>query len=65
MQLKGAPAPFFASSLAEDVASTVRQGRAVLLWSDGADVIALLADEGEGAEDVLRFAPRVLPEVAS
>lgn len=37
-------------------------GRACLVWCDGEEVIGVFAQEGEGVDDVLRVAPKVMPQ---
>lgn len=52
-----------AGGVFDSAAVAVGRGLAALVWSDGSDVLALIADQGENASDVRRFAVRALPEV--
>lgn len=40
-------------------------GRPCLIWSDGQDVTCLVGDAGDTPADLLKVAPRLLPEVAA
>lgn len=61
MRLMGASAPDARPVLTE-VADACRAGRAVYLWSDGEDVMAVVADEGDTFEAFAAMAARVAPQ---
>lgn len=65
MQLLGCSAEDAEAAVLATVASALRQGRAALVWSDGDDVTALVADSGESAGDVQAAARRFIPEVCA
>ena len=65
MQLLGASAEEAEAAVFATVAAAVRQGRAALVWSDGDDVTAVVADRGETAGDVQAAARRFIPEVCA
>lgn len=60
--LHGAAAPCY-SVLRPVIEGAAHEGRAFLVFSDGQDVTALIAEAGEGEPDLLRLAARVLPEL--
>lgn len=59
MIVRGAAA-VAAEYLARELAVALFEGRPAFLWSDGVDAILVEAGEGEGAEDVLKFARRAV-----
>lgn len=63
MRLMGAAAPC-AQPLTEEVSEALYAGRAVFLWSDGEDVVALVGDEADEAQVVAKMARRAVVEFA-
>lgn len=64
MQVMGASASDI-EAVTDAVAAAGASHRAALLWSDGHDVVAVIADDGESADDVRQAARRFVPEVAA
>lgn len=64
MQMLGSSAGE-ATEVLDQIARAGRLGLASLLWSDGADLTAIVAEDGDKPTDVRRIARRFLPEVLS
>lgn len=63
MQMHGESAGQAGSCVAPLVAEAFRMGRPCLVWCDGEDITALIGDDGDTADELLKLAPRVLPEI--
>lgn len=64
MRLLGAPADYPAPVL-DEVRRTAAGGRSFFVWSDGEDLVAVVADDGDDAADVQRIVRRHVPEFAA
>lgn len=65
MQLLGCSAEDAEAAVLGTIAAALRQGRAAVLWCDGDDVTAVVADSGESAGDVQAAARRFVPELCA
>lgn len=63
MRLLGAPADY-PGPVFEEVKRTAAGGRSFFVWSDGDDITAVVADEGDQSQDVQRIVKRHVPEFA-
>lgn len=64
MRLLGAPAEF-PGPVFEEAMRNAAEGRAFFVWSDGEDLTAVVADQGDRASDVQRIVRRHVPEFAA
>lgn len=64
MRLLGAPADYPAPVF-EELRKNAANGRSFFLWSDGEDLTAVVADEGDLPADVQRIVQRHVPEFAA